>query len=422
MSIRSFQKGIANIAANLASETVTLSTPVTQANTIVLFSLRGGSNSISSTQVKAVLSADGTQLTFNRHQQANNLIIIEYQVVESAFFTCQHVDQNIPDSGISNITINEVDLSQAFIIPSGFTNSGSSRAGDDFGKISFGDQTTVEIDCAFGATNRQVSFIVVEMPNTVINSIQYTEITQFSDTLDTSISAVDETKTLTFMTGIDGGGNVNNSNLPITYLTTPTNLRSEVVDSNTNFILGVFIVEFNSLVVTHNTALNLASLSTNETLSSAPTYGGALVNGLNNQFGNSDQLDDDQDEVAFTASLVSDTWVFTRASSTSIANLSYSVFDWLDLFAGAVDINIDITGLANPTEVRIYSAGTTSEIIGEENVTSGEFTGVIPFGIASVDISILSLEYQNIRLENINTTFDRSIPVSQRIDRQYLNP
>jgi hypothetical protein len=84
---------------------------------------------------------------------------------------------------------------------------------------------------------------------------------------------------------------------------------------------------------------------------------------------------------------------------------------------------LTLTGLKNPTEVRIFTAGTTTELTGQENVTSGTFTwNFDPDLVTSVDISILALGYQNTRLLNIATTGNVNIPVQQQIDRQYYNP
>jgi hypothetical protein len=84
---------------------------------------------------------------------------------------------------------------------------------------------------------------------------------------------------------------------------------------------------------------------------------------------------------------------------------------------------LTLTGLKNPTEVRIYNAGTTTEIAGQENVTTGTFTtGIDAATYSSVDISIISLGYQNTRLLGVSMVTDQSIPVQQVVDRQYLNP
>jgi hypothetical protein len=84
---------------------------------------------------------------------------------------------------------------------------------------------------------------------------------------------------------------------------------------------------------------------------------------------------------------------------------------------------ITLTGLKNPTEVRVFNAGTATEIAGAETVTSGTFSTVIDrAAYTSIDIAILSLGYQNIRLLNNSTAADLTIPVQQQLDRQYANP
>ena len=84
-------------------------------------------------------------------------------------------------------------------------------------------------------------------------------------------------------------------------------------------------------------------------------------------------------------------------------------------------VSVTLTGLQNPTEVRVFSAGTTTELAGQENITLGSFTFGVSAGQA-VDIAILSLGYQNMRLLNYSTTSTTSIPISQQVDRQYQNP
>lgn len=85
------------------------------------------------------------------------------------------------------------------------------------------------------------------------------------------------------------------------------------------------------------------------------------------------------------------------------------------------NVSVTLTGLKNPTEVRVYSAGTTTELAGQENVTTGSFAFGVASGV-SVDISIISLGYQNQRILSYSTTANASIPISQQVDRQYANP
>ena len=81
---------------------------------------------------------------------------------------------------------------------------------------------------------------------------------------------------------------------------------------------------------------------------------------------------------------------------------------------------LTLTGLQNNTEVRVYDQGTTTEIAGVENTSTGTFTTGI--SVSSVDIVIHALGYLNQRLTNVDTSTDRTIPIQQTIDRQYENP
>ena len=95
---------------------------------------------------------------------------------------------------------------------------------------------------------------------------------------------------------------------------------------------------------------------------------------------------------------------------------------------GAVYINtnvtVTLTGLIGspPTEVRVYDTGTTTELTGQENVTTGTF-----------DINLDASDYIDIRIHNVEYEYlsyinfdmpatDSSIPIQQRFDRNYLNP
>jgi hypothetical protein len=91
------------------------------------------------------------------------------------------------------------------------------------------------------------------------------------------------------------------------------------------------------------------------------------------------------------------------------------------------NISVTFTGLKDNTEVRVYDAGDGSEIGGIENATSGSpdnrtFTWS---DVASnvVDYVIHNNTYETIRVEGYTVpTSDTSIPVQQRLDRNYSNP
>lgn len=85
------------------------------------------------------------------------------------------------------------------------------------------------------------------------------------------------------------------------------------------------------------------------------------------------------------------------------------------------NVSVTLTGIKNPSEVRIFENGTTTQLAGQEDVTTGSFT----FGVSAgqvVDIVVLSLVFQNFRLVGYSTNADATVPISQITDRQYANP
>jgi len=81
---------------------------------------------------------------------------------------------------------------------------------------------------------------------------------------------------------------------------------------------------------------------------------------------------------------------------------------------------LTLTGLQNPSEVRVYEAGTQTEVAGQESVTTGVFSATV--SVASVDIHIVSLAYKILTLTSVDTTVNVSLPIQQQIDRNYSNP
>jgi hypothetical protein len=91
------------------------------------------------------------------------------------------------------------------------------------------------------------------------------------------------------------------------------------------------------------------------------------------------------------------------------------------------NITITITGLKDNTEVRVYNSGTPTEIAGIETVVDGTVDNrTFAFSTQAnteVDIVIISLVYENERINGyIVPSTNSSIPIQQRIDRNYLNP
>lgn len=117
----------------------------------------------------------------------------------------------------------------------------------------------------------------------------------------------------------------------------------------------------------------------------------------------------------------------TAAGATAAVDLSGWAQFWISAF---IDVEpereptLTLTGLKTNTEVRIFIAGTQTEIAGQEDIDSGTFSWLFdPEANPSVDISILSLGYQNTRLLSVALTLaDLTIPIQQQVDRQYNNP
>jgi hypothetical protein len=80
---------------------------------------------------------------------------------------------------------------------------------------------------------------------------------------------------------------------------------------------------------------------------------------------------------------------------------------------------LTITDLINPSEVRVFEAGTTNEVAGQEDVTTGTFTSTI--SASNVDIRIVSLTYQVVEITNLDMSNDVSFSAGQIFDRQYEN-
>ena len=117
-----------------------------------------------------------------------------------------------------------------------------------------------------------------------------------------------------------------------------------------------------------------------------------------------------------------ETAVVTTAVGTSGWS-SWHIAAQIDVEPKLVPV-LSITGLKPNSEVRIFDANTTTEVAGSEDIDTGTFTWEFdptehPSGI---DISIVSLGYQNMRITGVSLPLaDVTIPVQQQIDRQYAN-
>lgn len=336
MAITSFQTGTITLNASAPDDTTqsaTLGTTVTQANAILVVSMRGGSNAVGQYNVRVTLSSDGTTVTATR-TTSGSAITVNYQVIEAPEFTVQHFENTISAIGTHDQAITSVDTDYAFPVSTGLSASGGSRGSDDFVSVRITSATNAQLEVG-SASSITVAFQIVEMSSAEIASVQEASTTLAAATNNVTITSVDTAKSLIFASSwLSGTGTVANRQIPILSLTSSTNLRLQSASQSLSAMtVYAYVVEFVNLPVTHTLTTGIAGTTTTEVLGATPTNGGAVVNGLIGRFATSSDLDDDSLEAMFTASLSATTWTFERGASTTNADISYSVFDWADIFA-----------------------------------------------------------------------------------------
>ena len=84
---------------------------------------------------------------------------------------------------------------------------------------------------------------------------------------------------------------------------------------------------------------------------------------------------------------------------------------------------LTLTGLKSGTEVRVMNAGTNTELAGIEQVSGSWSWSYDPDTVTSVDINIVALNYEILRLQGLALDVSGlTIPIQQRVDRNYSNP
>lgn len=115
----------------------------------------------------------------------------------------------------------------------------------------------------------------------------------------------------------------------------------------------------------------------------------------------------------------------TGAVTVNASNVTGTISFYNRGVGSSTTINNNVTGTFTPliagTEVRVYTAGTSTELDGVES--SGTSFGASIAGSTSVDYVIHHNEYEYIRVEGFTwPTSNQGIGVAQRPDRNYLNP
>ncbi len=80
---------------------------------------------------------------------------------------------------------------------------------------------------------------------------------------------------------------------------------------------------------------------------------------------------------------------------------------------------LSLTGLKTNSEVRVYQAGTATEVDGIENSGTTFSTTTTE---SSIDLVIFNTQYQPVRTLAIDTTVNVTLPIQQIFDRNYTNP
>lgn len=121
-------------------------------------------------------------------------------------------------------------------------------------------------------------------------------------------------------------------------------------------------------------------------------------------------------------------------ASTGLVTINVSDGDsptYTNTNGGSVAVNnnvsVTLTGMKDNTEVRVYEQGTTNELAGTDNATTGtidnrEFTFSLSAG-TSVDIRIFNIDWISTNILNYTVpSSSASLPVTQVTDRVYANP
>ena len=124
---------------------------------------------------------------------------------------------------------------------------------------------------------------------------------------------------------------------------------------------------------------------------------------------------DDWDMVVDGATYTGD---ITTTGTITLSNGGLIIGTATDSVGTTTVTTLTLTGLQTNSEVRVYNAGTTTEIAGVEN-SGTSFSANIE--ASSVDIVIHSLGYEYQKIEGADTSANLTLPIQQRLDRNYQN-
>lgn len=109
----------------------------------------------------------------------------------------------------------------------------------------------------------------------------------------------------------------------------------------------------------------------------------------------------------------------TTTGTITLQNGASFIGTFTDTNGTTTVTELTLTGLQSNSEVRIYQAGTTTEIDGVENSGTTFSTTIIE---SSVDVVVFNVGYIPVRLLAVDTSSNVTLPIQQRLDRNYNNP
>ena len=109
----------------------------------------------------------------------------------------------------------------------------------------------------------------------------------------------------------------------------------------------------------------------------------------------------------------------TTTGTITLQNGASFIGTFTDTNGTTTVTELTLTGLQSNSEIRIYQAGTTTEIDGVENSGTAFSTTTIE---SSVDIVVFNVGYIPVRLLAVDTSSNVTLPIQQRLDRNYNNP
>ena len=344
--LQNIQTGQVTLSGTSVDATPSSYTP---AQSILIFSYRGGSNNAARGSVKG-LKVNGTTLRWLRNSSGGTAPIIEWQLMEF------DADVSVEDISITytatnnteTATISAVTLARAFIVPGGHQTVGGTALGDDdHTKWQYNSTTEIQID---RATNRNLAHSVegqiVDFIGCSVQELDHT-VSSGQTTTDT-ISSVTVGDTMIFasntMSNVASGALFDRSSWRhrLQDATTVEFLRE--IGNGAVFNWTHYVIEFSDGTTLQQGLHTLANSDASDpiTLSALVIAESTACLGTGRQWacshGSNDNNDDDTRDAFLTSVLTATTTMtVTRDTQTGRCELYFQVPEWNVTAAAAND-------------------------------------------------------------------------------------